>query len=195
MNSLVIDSSTTYYYITNRSICINLVEAMLGPRRGSGESAAEGQEVTMSPSDSSSVGSADTNITIDMTFGTAAAPAAGTDASLGVAVTTAAGTNNTCDPPPIYYPPAPGELPPPYHVAATLPTYEEAELIKGKENYELLTVEAKATYRADFIRSVLVRRKSKEVVFTAATTYNLFALAANEYGPYGVCPIECIKLL
>ena len=32
-------------------------------------------------------------------------------------------------PPPVYCPQ--GELPPPYHVAATLPTYEEAELIKG----------------------------------------------------------------
>jgi len=31
-------------------------------------------------------------------------------------------------PPPVYCPQ--GELPPPYHVAATLPTYEEAELIK-----------------------------------------------------------------
>jgi len=32
-------------------------------------------------------------------------------------------------PPPVYYPQ--GDLPPPYHVAATLPTYEEAELIKA----------------------------------------------------------------
>ena len=36
-------------------------------------------------------------------------------------------------PPPVYYPQ--GELPPPYHVAATLPTYEEAELIKGRYQY------------------------------------------------------------
>ena len=32
-------------------------------------------------------------------------------------------------PPPIYYP---GELPPAYQVAAALPTYEEAELTKGR---------------------------------------------------------------
>ena len=37
-------------------------------------------------------------------------------------------------PPPVYCPQ--GELPPPYHVAATLPTYEEAELIKGDKTYK-----------------------------------------------------------
>ena len=37
-------------------------------------------------------------------------------------------------PPPLYYPP--GDDPPTYHVAATLPTYEEAELSKGKRLFK-----------------------------------------------------------
>jgi len=46
------------------------------------------------------------------------------------------GTGVATGPPPVYFPQQPqgatcGELPPPYHVAASLPTYEEAELIKA----------------------------------------------------------------
>ena len=38
-------------------------------------------------------------------------------------------------PPPLYYS---GELPPAYQVAASLPTYEEAEMSKGKTCYDIM---------------------------------------------------------
>jgi hypothetical protein len=38
-------------------------------------------------------------------------------------------------PPPLYYS---GELPPAYQVAASLPTYEEAEMSKGKTLYDVI---------------------------------------------------------
>jgi len=71
------------------------------------------------PSTPTSVGSADTQMTMDIPEVPEMAfrPPPPVDQAM------------TDDPPPVYFPP--GDLPPPYHVAATLPTYEEAELIKA----------------------------------------------------------------
>jgi len=77
---------------------------------------------TPSSPSTSSVGSADTQTTTSM-IPPPPLP------SMAMEQAAMSGDGGGGVPPPVYFPP--GDLPPPYHVAATLPTYEEAELIKA----------------------------------------------------------------